>query len=401
MQDIESDIMDTVLSARARFDIDSFGDDDVLHALDEVASEGDLSEPGFAALLSPAAKPHLEEIATLAKRVTRAHFGNSVAIFTPLYLANYCQSNCIYCGFSYVNKIKRVQLDDSEITHELEAISQSGMQEILLLTGEAPRKSTPEYIASAAKIASQNFANVGVEVYPMDVDGYRLLQDNGVDYVTVFQETYDRERYKLLHLSGEKRNFSYRFNAQERALLGGMRGVAFAALLGIADFRKDAFATGLHAKLVQRKFPHAAISLSCPRLRPATGNNAFIEGAIIAGKNERSSEDKLLNPNNTVIHAGDVSEADLLQVICAYRLLLPFANITVSTRESEVFRDNAIKICATKVSAGVDTGIGRHSGEEDGDAQFEIADTRTFSEMVDAIKRAGQQPVVNEHIRMQ
>jgi 2-iminoacetate synthase len=401
MQIIQSDIMERVLNQRNTFYPPNYTSEDVEKVISHQNSGNTLSDEDFAILLSPAALPYLEEIATLSRKVTRAHFGNSIALFTPLYLANWCQSNCIYCGFSKVNKIKRVQLTEPEIRQEVEVISQSGLQEILLLTGEAPTVSTPQYIGHAAEIASEYFANVGVEVYPMNVDDYQLLHNSGVDYVTVFQETYDVERYKLLHLSGEKRCFPYRFDAQERALLGSMRGVAFGALLGIADFRRDAYATGLHAKYIQRKYPHAEISLSCPRLRPATGNTDFIDGVEIAGGRSTTSTSELsnvLNPNGTIIQAHDVSERDLLQVICAYRLFLPFANITVSTRESAEFRNNVASICATKLSASVDTGIGRHSGEEGGDAQFEIADQRSFQEVVQALKSNQLQPVVNEHI---
>ena len=187
-----------------------------------------------------------------------------------------------------------------------------------------------EYIGRACTIAHEYFKNVGIEVYPMNTDDYAYLHECGADYVTVFQETYDSDRYAELHLAGHKRIFPYRLNAQERAIRGGMRGMAFAALLGLADFRKDAFAVGNHAYLLQRKYPHAEISFSCPRLRP-----------II---------------NNDKINPKDVHERLLLQVMCAYRIFMPFAGLTISTRERAGFRDNVIGMCATKISAGVSTG---------------------------------------------
>ena len=248
------------------------------------------------------------------------------------------------------------------------------MEEILILTGESERYSSIEYIGEACKLARKYFNNVGIEIYPVNVEDYKYLNSCGVDYVTIFQETYNNEKYRKLHLEGHKKVFSYRFNSQERALMGNMRGVAFGALLGLDDFRKDAFSTGYHAYLLQKKYPHAEISISCPRLRPVI--------------------------NNLKIEEEFVSEKELFQIICAYRLFLPFANITISTRENSNFRDNVIKIAATKISAGVDTGIGAHSeySNKKGDEQFEIADRRTVSEIFEKIKTESLQPVMNDYI---
>ena len=256
----------------------------------------------------------------------------------------------------------------------MEAISKTGIEEILILTGESRKMSDVEYIGKACEIAKKYFKNVGIEVYPMNSDEYRYLHEHGADFVTVFQETYNSDKYETLHLMGHKRIFPYRFNAQERALMGGMRGVAFAALLGLDDFRKDALATGLHAYYLQRKYPHAEISFSCPRLRP-----------II---------------NNDKINPKDVHEPQLLQVMCAYRLFMPFAGLTISTRERAGFRDNVLGMCATKISAGVSTGVGSHTDEvdEEGDDQFEISDSRTLDEVLDAIKNRGLQPVMNDYV---
>jgi 2-iminoacetate synthase len=388
MQKIDSSIMERVLSAREGYSYHKYSTTDVQNTLTRLerlprGSDPDLTETEFKILLSEAVlepsangeASYLERIAQICQALTRAHFGNSINLFTPLYLANYCQSNCVYCGFSAKNSISRVLLNEETISAELDAISETGLQEILLLTGESWVKSDPKYIARACQLAGEKFANVGVEVYPMNVADYELLQRNGCDYVTVFQETYDPERYEQLHLAGQKRSFPYRFNAQERAIMGGMRGVAFGALFGIADFRKDAFSLGLHAALLQRKYPHAEISVSCPRLRPAAGNTDFLE-----------------------FQAESVTERDLVQVICAYRLMLPFAAITVSTREDAHFRDSIVKFAATKVSAGVDTGIGHHSGVDDGEEQFDISDKRSVPEIINALKLGGLQPVLNEHV---
>lgn len=369
MEAIDSDIMDRVIAEMNSYDADIYTAKDVKEAL---AAET-CSVDNFKALLSPAALPFLEEIAQKAQKETRKHFGNSVAIFTPLYIANYCENYCVYCGFNCHNKIKRAQLNAEEIEKEMQAIAETGLEEVLILTGESPNKSSVEYIGEACKIAKKYFKLIGLEVYPMDSKDYAYLHECGADFVTVFQETYNSDKYKTLHLGGRKRIFPYRLNAQERAIKGGMRGVGFAALLGLDDFRKDALATGMHAYLLQKKYPHAEIAFSCPRLRP-----------II---------------NNDKINPKDVHEPQLLQIICAYRIFMPFASITISTRECERFRDNIIQIAATKISAGVNVGIGGHSQEEEkGDEQFEISDGRSVDEIYQMIEDNGMQPVMTDYI---
>ena len=321
MEVIQSDVMDKVREAAKNYDYSLYTEADVRRALAH-----DYKTPeDFKALLSPAALPLLEEIAQCAQKETRKHFGNSVYMFTPIYIANYCENYCIYCGFNCHNKIRRAQLTYEEIDKEMAAIAQSGLQEILILTGESRKKSTVEYIGEACKIARKYFRVIGLEVYPI-------------------------------------------------ALMGGMRGVAFGALLGLDDFRKDAFATGMHAWYLQKKYPQAEISFSCPRLRP-----------II---------------NNDKINPMDVHEAQLLQVVCAYRLFMPFAGITISTRECARVRDNLVKIAATKISAGVSTGIGEHVEEleDKGDAQFEISDGRTVQEVYDSLLGEDLQPVMAEYV---
>ncbi len=366
MDDIGSDLMSKVLSARASYDPESYTDADVRRAL-----RSEPSVEGFAVLLSPAAEPYLEEMAVMAMEQTRAHFGNSVNMFTPLYVSNYCMNGCVYCGFNCKNKIDRLRLGLDQVADELDAIASTGLKEVLLLTGESPSKSDVEYICDCVRLAADRFTVVGVEVFPMNVDDYVKVQAAGADYVTVFQETYDHERYDDLHPIGPKSVFSYRFDSQERALLGGMRGVAFGALLGLADFRKDAFSCGYHAHLIQRRYPAAEISMSLPRLRPAA-NLDFHE---------------------------EVTEAQLLQVSLAYRLFLPFAGQTISTRERPGFRDGIVGLSATKISAGVSVGIGEHSGSGHGEGQFEISDPRDVEQVSDALRSKGLQPVMSDYVR--
>ena len=376
MEVIESDIRSKVMEHMNSYDYSSYTGRDVMAALEhETCSIED-----FKALLSPAAEPFLEMMAQRASRETSRHFGNTVYMFTPLYIANYCENYCVYCGFNCYNHIQRMKLTMEQIQHEMEIIAQSGMEEILILTGESRAQSDVAYIGEACKLARKYFRMVGLEIYPVNTEEYRYLHQCGADYVTVFQETYDTDKYEQLHLLGHKRVWPYRFDAQERALRGGMRGVAFSALLGLSDFRKDALATGLHAYLLQRKYPAAEISLSCPRLRPIV--------------------------NNDKINPLDVGERELCQVLCAYRLFLPFAGITVSSRESARFRDGIVKIAATKVSAGVSTGIGDHeekytgksTGAQQGDEQFEIADGRSFAQMYHDMDGEGLQPVLNDYL---
>lgn len=369
MEQIPHEILDKVVAEIESYKAEDYTASDVLRAIESDRC----SLEDFKALLSPAAEPFLEQIARKARLETRKHFGNSAYFFTPIYISNYCENYCIYCGFNCHNKIKRAKLSMEEIHEEMKAIAETGLEEILILTGESRKASDVKYIGEACKIAKKYFKNIGIEVYPMNSDEYRYLRECGADYVTVFQETYNSDKYETLHLAGHKRIFPYRFNSQERALMGGMRGVAFAALLGLDDFRKDALGTGMHAYLIQRKYPWAEISISCPRLRP-----------II---------------NNASINPKDVHEKQLLQIMCAYRIFLPFAGMTISTRERAEFRDNVVGLAATKISAGVSTGIGSHSESEDkGDAQFEIADTRGLEEIYESLKKRGIQPVMNDYV---
>ncbi len=371
MEVIDSDMLDQVVAIRNSFNNDDFTDKDVRLAL----SKEHLDPRDFMALLSTAAAPFLEEMAQKAHLVTRRHFGNNITILTPIYFANYCDNYCIYCGFNSHNKIKRARLTDEELHRECKNIADTGIEEVIMLTGESPKMSDIKYIGNAVKIARQYFRVINMEIYPVNSEDYKYLHECGADYVTVFQETYNSDKYATLHLAGRKRIFPYRFYSQERAILGGMRGVGFAALLGLDDYQKDALATGMHAWLMQRKYPHAEISLSCPRLCP-----------II---------------NNDKINPKDVDERKLTQIICAYRLFMPYACIVVSSRESARYRNAIMKIAATKVSASVCVGIGGHlenDGSEMGDEQFEITDSRSFDQMYSDIKSMGLQPVTSEYI---
>lgn len=378
MEQIQSDVRANVMGQVNAFDPSQYTAKDVKAALEHE----NCSIEDFKVLLSPAAEPFLEQMAQRARLETSKHFGNTVYLFTPLYIANYCENYCVYCGFNCYNHISRMKLTMEQIEKEMQVIADSGMEEILILTGESRSQSDVAYIGDACKLARKYFRMVGLEIYPVNTDEYRYLHECGADYVTVFQETYDADKYETLHLLGHKRVWPYRFDAQERALMGGMRGVAFSALLGLSDFRKDALASALHVYYLQRKYPHAEMSLSCPRLRP-----------II---------------NNDQINPLDVHEKQLCQILCAYRIFLPFVGIIVSSRESAQFRNGIVKIAATKVSAGVSTGVGDHDNKYNGteadapqgDEQFEINDGRSLEKMYQDIEGEGLQPVLNDYLYM-
>jgi len=313
----------------------------------------------FTALLSPAAEPLLEDIARAAQVATRRWHGNAVGLYTPLYIANYCENHCIYCGFSCHQAISRTKLSMDELHHRAEEIAATGLQEILVLTGESRSASSVEYIAQAIALLRGYFPAIGIEIYPLNVDEYGQLQQAGADYVSVYQETYDPILYEKVHLRGPKRNYAYRFHAQERALQGGMRGVSFGALLGLGDWRRDIFAAGLHAHFTQRKHPQAEIAFSLPRMRPHS----------------------------------HVTERQLTQAMLALRLFMPHAGIAISTRERPQLRNAAVRLAATKMSAGVSTSVSDNS-----DPQFTIADPRSVAEIHAMLRENNLQPVYLDYI---
>lgn len=377
MDELDPTTLNTVLDAVKAYDPESYTAADVEAAL----AHDECTLDDFKALLSPAAEPYIEEMAHKAQAITRARFGNSVSLFTPLYIANYCDNGCIYCGFNCSNHIQRNALSREDLIKELDTIAATGLQDILILTGESQRMSSVEWIGEAIKLAAERFSTVGIEIYPANIADYKYLHECGADFVTVFQETYDPEKYAEVHLRGNKRSLPYRFYAQERALMGGFRGAGFGALLGLADdFRKDAFATGLHIELTQQKFPEADLAISVPRIRP------------FANEEETDARDHITDA---------VHETQLLQIMCAHRIYHPQISMTISTRERQGFRDAAVDICATKISAGVHTDVGGHTQDEtQTEAQFDISDPRSVTEVHDALVAKGLQPVYTDYIHV-
>ncbi len=349
--------------------IASSSEADVLRALDVESPD----EAGFRALLSPAAVPSLEAMARRAGELTARHFGRTVSLYAPLYLGNYCENECVYCGFRRSAAMARRKLSYSEVEEEGRALAASGIRHVLLLTGESRVQTPVEYIGACAGILKERFGSVSVEVYPLEAAEYGELVRAGADGLTLYQETYDEALYARLHRAGPKRDFRYRLDAPERACRAGMRAVGVGALLGLADFRREVFFAGLHADYLQRACPAAEISVSLPRLRPQGAG--FAPGAC-------------------------VSDRDLVQAMAALRLFLPRAGITVSTREPAELRRNLIGLGVTRMSAGSRTGVGGYAAAEKSPGQFSVADASGVEEVKAMIRGRGFHPVMKDWQRL-
>ncbi|MCL2220281.1 MAG: 2-iminoacetate synthase ThiH [Chitinispirillia bacterium] len=329
--------------------------------------KGRLDELDYLTLLSPAASSPecLEMMAQRALETTRRQFGNVIFLFTPLYVSNICDNLCPYCSFAHQHKIRRRHLNATEVRREAELIAQTGLRHILMLTGESRKGASVRYLSECAGVLKDFFSSIAIEVYPLDGSEYAELVGCGVDGLTIYQETYDRGIYAALHRGGPKENFEYRLLAPERACEAGVRAVTVGALLGLAPPLRDAWMSGLHARYILDRFPSVEISGSFPRLRPQEGE--FESGF-------------------------SVDDRTFVQYMTAFRIFMPSAGITVSTRESASFRDSILPLGPTKMSAGVSTSVGRGSGNET-ESQFEIADRRTVGEMQKNLLARGFQPV--------
>jgi len=323
----------------------------------------------FLALLSPVAEEHLEEMAQKARRLTVQNFGRTIILYTPMYLSNYCINRCLYCGFNVDNRLTRRQLTLEEVEREAQVISATGLKHILILTGEAPKKASLEYLQDCVQILKKYFTSIAIEIYPLAEAEYSQLIAAGVDGLTIYQETYQEDVYDSLHLSGPKKDYRFRLDAPERACRAAMRSVNIGALLGLADWRKEAFFTGLHADYLQNKYLDTEVSISLPRIRPHLGGFQPVS---------------------------PVSDKNLVQIMLAFRLFMPRVGIAVSTRERAEFRDNVMALGVTKMSAGSTTSVGGHSSPKDDTGQFEISDQRDVEEMREAIFKLGYQPVFKD-----
>lgn len=323
----------------------------------------------FISLISLEAENHFEAMAQRAQEITRRNFGKTIQLYTPMYLSNYCDNSCLYCGFNLNNDIERRTLTLGEVEQEAQSISSSGLKHILILTGESRLKSPVNYIQDCVKLLKKYFTSISIEIYPLTEDEYTQLVDQGVDGLTVYQEVYDEQIYAKMHSRGPKQDYRFRLDAPERGAQAKMRSVSIGTLLGLGDWRKEVFFLGLHAKYLQDNFPDVEIGISVPRIQPqVSGFKPLCQ----------------------------VSDKNIVQIILALRIFLPRLGITLSTRESPEFRENLLTLGITRMSAGSNTSVGGRTAykeEKERSFQFEIQDQRTVGEIKAIIEKKGYQPI--------
>lgn len=337
-------------------------EDDVRLALGK--NKRDLED--FKALISPAAAPFLEQMAVLSHQLTQKRFGKTVQMYIPMYLSNECQNVCTYCGFSVDNKLRRVTLTEQQIRDEIKVIKSYGYDHILLVTGEANKTVGMDYFRKVLPLIRPHFSHISLEVQPLDQEEYEELAGLGVNTVLVYQETYHEENYKFHHPKGKKSHFGYRIETPDRLGRAGIYKMGLGVLLGLEDWRTDSFYCAMHLHYLERTYWKTKYSISFPRLRPHTGN---------------------LEPKV------DMSDRELVQLICAYRIFNEEVELSISTRESEVFRNNIIRLGITSISAGSKTDPGGYASGMQALEQFEISDERSPAEIAEMIRQQGYEAV--------
>ncbi|MCP5103236.1 MAG: 2-iminoacetate synthase ThiH, partial [bacterium] len=318
-------------------------------------------------------KEFVESLAKRARRVTVQYFGRAVSLYAPLYLANYCNNRCIYCGFNRDMGIKRMKLTVEEMRVEMAKVAASGIQNILLLTGDSRRMTPVEYIKTAVYAAKEYFPGISLEVYPMEVEEYRELFLAGVDGVTIYQETYDRARYGVLHTAGKKTDYDYRYGTPERIAKSGIRMINMGVLLGLSEVSGDIFQLFSHLEWLERHYPGVEYTLSFPRLIPL---------------------------EDSEVEYFEVSDVTLIKLICLARILFPRVGINLSTRERAFIRDHALPLGVTKISAASRTTVGGYALHECNDSQFDVMDRRSVEEIVAILKEKGFDPVFTDWRRI-
>ncbi len=313
----------------------------------------------------------LEDLAQKSAQITRQYFGRTISLYAPIYLSNFCSSHCTYCGFHSHNRIKRIKLTVQEMHSEMKHVADTGIENILLLTGESYKATPLSYLLEAVAIAKQHFTGISLEVHPMETDEYAQLFSHGVDGITVYQETYDRQRYKEVHISGKKSDFDFRYGTPERAARGGIRHISMGILLGLADIAEDLFALYEHLRFMEKNYPGVEYSVSFPRLRKIKGR----EFALC-----------------------DVDDKMLIKIICLTRIAFPRVGINLSTRESSYLRDHSLELGITRMSAGSNTSVGGYTiqDEENQDPQFDIEDSRSVADIVTLLKNKNFDPVFTD-----
>ncbi|MDB2499373.1 2-iminoacetate synthase ThiH [bacterium] len=328
--------------------------------------KGRLDLEDFNALISPAAAPFLEEMAQRSHQHTVERFGRVQQLYAPMYLSNVCSNICTYCGFSATNRIPRKILNEAEILEEYRAIKAMGFDHILLVTGEANQRVGVPYLQRAFQLAREFFSSISMEVQPLEQDAYEALLPHGLSSVLVYQETYHRSAYADYHLKGMKRDFDYRLDTPDRLGKAGVKKIGLGALYGLEDWRTDAFFVALHLSYMERKYWKSRYSISFPRIRPHEGE---------------------FQPRSIM------TDRDLVQMICAYRLLSQELELSLSTRERESFRDHAIRLGITTMSAGSKTNPGGYTVDPQTLEQFEISDERSPAEVAAMLRQNGYEPV--------
>lgn len=347
------------------FDLESYIKQVTAKDVEKVLMKEKLDEWDFLSLLSPAAIPNLKMMAQIAHHSTIKNFGHATVLYTPIYLADYCINECVYCSFNVKNEFKRSKLTMKQLEEVALGISRTGLKHVLILTGESRTHTPVSYIEECALLLRRFFTSVSVEVYPMEAIEYERLAIAGVDGITIYQEVYDEAIYDRLHKSGPKKNYQFRLDAPERAAQAGLRTVSIGALLGLNDFKTEIFFTGLHAQYLQKQYWDIEVGVSLPRFRPHLGN--FIAPA-------------------------EVSDRDFVQALTALRIFLPRCGISISTREDPAFRENILPLGVTKMSAGVSTNVGGHVMHGETKSQFEISDSRSVAQIKEMLENKGYQP---------
>lgn len=320
------------------------------------------------ALVSPAAEDYLEQMAIQAEELTIQRFGRTIALYAPLYLSNYCINRCLYCGFNKDSPAVRRRLTIDQAIEEAKVVRSEGFADILLVSSQDEGYITVEYLCQLAKRIGQIFSSISIEVQQLTTEQYRQLLGCGIDGVTIYQETYDRDRYKAFHIAGPKSDYDRRLEAPDQIAAAGMRRIGLGALLGLSDWRLEALALAEHADYLIKRYWKSHISISFPRLRPAFGtSNIFFEHVP--------------------------TERQLVQMVLAMRLCFADVGLVLSTREPAWFRDILIRIGITRISAGSKTNPGGYCGHSDAVEQFEVADHRSASQVARAIELAGREPV--------
>jgi len=313
----------------------------------------------FQALISPAGSAYLEQIAKKSMELTQKRFGKCIQMYIPLYISNSCTNTCVYCGFNHKNKFDRKILNTDEIKQEAKAIKKLGFEHVLLVSGEDQLNCGAHYIEKMMEAIQKDFSLISLEAQPLKTKEYESLAKKGLNTVYIYQETYNESNYKTYHPSGKKSNYQYRLETPDRLGKAGVHKIGLGCLLGLEDWRVDTFFTALHLQYLERNYWKSKYSISFPRLRPHTGG---------------------FQPNF------ETSQRDLLQLIGAYRLFNNHVEISLSTRESEKFRDNAMKLGATSFSAGSKTNPGGYSNTDESLEQFSINDDRSPSDIAKMIQ---------------